>query len=279
MPALLLSLQANTQYDLLLRYNFQTNNIDHYIISVKPHWWQTFLLKFIAGVVIALFLFFIPFYIYRKNKQQQLLKTEFEKNQKKLELKAVYAQLNPHFIFNALSSIQSLINQNKVEQANHYLTEFSSLLRQSLCNHEKEMLPLNKELNVLGNYLDLEQLRFDFKYTISVDPAISITSTEIPPLLLQPLIENAIKHGITHLKNNGHVSVDFSLKEKNVIITITDNGKGFDKGITHTGYGLRLTEERIALINQSLKDQTISFTINSNIEGTVIHLMFKNWIQ
>ncbi|MGC4104627.1 sensor histidine kinase [Ferruginibacter sp.] len=278
-PVVSLALQHNSAYNFLLRYNFQPGNISSYSFTVQPYWWQTNLFKIIIGAAIVSLLFFIPFFIYRKNKQQQLLTSNFKKTQQQLELKAIHAQLNPHFIFNALNSIQSLINQNKIDNANHYLTEFSSLLRQSLGNAEKEMIPLAEEINALEHYLNLEQLRFNFTYNITVAPEIKTSATEIPALLLQPIIENAVKHGISHLQKKGNVAVNFVMDEQDMIATITDNGKGFDTAETFSGHGLRLTEERITLLNQLLKTPTISCSTDSNINGTVVLLRFKNWQQ
>ena len=129
-----------------------------------------------------------------------------------IEQKVIRAQLNPHFTFNALSSIQSLMNQNKIEEANYYFTEFGSLLRTSLHNNEKEMLPLQIELQTLEQYITLEQLRFGFAYKIDVAKNINTSTIEVPLLLLQPLVENAIKHGISNLQNDGQISVEVYIR-------------------------------------------------------------------
>jgi LytS/YehU family sensor histidine kinase len=187
--------------------------------------------------------------------------------------------LNPHFIFNALNSIQGLINKNELTSANLYLTEFSSLLRESLKNNDKELIPLNIELKTLETYIKLEQLRFYFNYSFQIDPNINTNTIDVPALLLQPLIENAIKHGISSLDKNGFISISIHQKEKNLVIEISDNGKGFVSSNKTNGFGLKLTNERIQLLNQSYKEQPIKMLIDSDAsKGTVIHLVFENWL-
>jgi len=219
------------------------------------------------------------FYFFQKNKVQQLQKKENEKKQAKLELKAIYAQLNPHFIFNALNSIQGLINKSEVTQANMYLTEFSSLLRESLKNNDKEFVPLNTEIKTLVAYLKLEQLRFRFNYSFTIDTHLNADAIEIPSLLLQPLVENAIKHGVATLYESGLININIYKNNKDLVIDITDNGKGFDSTILSGGFGLKLTRERIQLLNLSFKEQPATLTIESNsTKGTIVHLTFENWL-
>jgi len=277
--ALHLSVNSNNTYDLFLRYKFQPENINHYYIKVEPHWWQTNRFSLIAGVLTSLILIFIVFYLIKKREKVKLQKKETERKQAQLELKAIYAQLNPHFIFNALNSIQGLINKKELSNANLYLTEFSSLLRESLKNNDKEFIPLITEVKTLETYIRLEQLRFHFKYSFQIDPNINTNTVDIPALLLQPLIENSIKHGISSLDKNGFISISLQQKDKNLFIEISDNGKGFEIGNKTNGFGLKLTNERIQLLNQSYKEQPIQMSIKSDAEnGTIVHLIFENWI-
>lgn len=279
MPALHLSVTSNNTYDLFLRYKFQPENINHYSIKIEPHWWQTNRFSLITGVLTSLLLVFLVFYSFKKREKQKLQKKENERKQAQLELKAIYAQLNPHFIFNALSSIQGLINKNELSNANLYLTEFSSLLRESLKNNDKEFIPLSTELKTLETYIKLEQLRFHFNYTFQVDPNINTNAVEVPALLLQPLIENAIKHGVSSLDKNGFISINLQQEHKNLLIEIIDNGKGFDTSNRTKGFGLKLTNERIQLLNQSYKEQPIQLLINSDTStGTIVHLIFETWL-
>jgi LytS/YehU family sensor histidine kinase len=179
-----------------------------------------------------------------------------------------------------LGSIQGLINTNEIHKANQYLSEFSNLLRDSLKSSDKDFVPLEIELKMIESYLRLEQLRFGFDYKIDVDDSLNISNIQIPSLLIQPLIENAIKHGIAGMKQNGKISIDFFRKDKTVYIRINDNGKGFDLSDGSTGYGLKLTRERIHLLNQTHKEELITMDIKSEKEkGSNVLLSFKNYLE
>ena len=272
---LITRLEANKHYTLLVRYKESPDNIWENRFYVGPKWFQTNTFKLLCGIlggIVATTVFFIFFFKNRIRKEKQ------KKEKLQLEQRAVRSQLNPHFTFNALSSIQSLMNQNKISEANYYFTEFSSLLRESLRYNEKEMLPLHIELQTLENYIKLEQLRFPFSYEIVVEKAINTSTTEILSLLLQPLVENAIKHGISQLQKEGNVVIETTAKEKDMMINITDNGTGFSPQEESKGYGLSLTKERIKLMNQSGKEQEIRMIIISNATGTTLTLHFINWI-
>ena len=268
-------LESGSSYKLQIRYILHPSNIQEHTFYVVAKWYQTNRAKFIAGI---LSLILILFAILLTNRVR--LKEEKRKNnQLDQGLRTLRSQLNPHFLFNALSSIQGLINKNDIPGANHYLTEFSNLLRETLKNNDKELVPLQTELDILKTYLKLEQLRFQFKYEIIIDEKIDKNSVEIPALLLQPLIENAIKHGISTMRDNGLIKIDFYSDHQTLRITIWDNGIGFIENTTGTGLGLKLTKDRIALLNQSLKKQPIQFSIESlKNTGTTVHLSFKNWL-
>lgn len=267
-------LQTNVHYTMLVRYKKLPENIWTSSFYVAPKWYETSAFYFISIALAALFIGGTFIFIFQKQK----LRKEKSKTEKlETEQKTIRAQLNPHFVFNALSSIQSLMNQNKIDDANHYLTEFSSLLRDSLRYNKQEMLPLVVELQMLERYIHLEQLRFYFFYKIFVDEAINTSITEIPFLLLQPLVENAIKHGLS-AREKGNLLIQIEPQEKNFVITIQDDGKGFLVTAEQKGYGLLLTKERIRLFNQSHKVEKLQMNINSNKEGTTITLHFLNWL-
>ena len=262
-------------YELKMRYSKQRHNASTYLFEIKPFWYQTKTFMALWIILGSLLLLFIIIFINNRRKLR-LQKRKTETLQ--LEQKAVRSQLNPHFTFNAMSSIQSLMNQNKIEEANYYFAEFSSLLRDSMRNNEKEMLPLSIELQTAETYIKLEQLRFAFQYHISVAENINTSAVEVPALLLQPLIENAIKHGISSLHKEGIITLSIIAKEKDILITIQDNGKGFLPQEQTSGYGLLLTKERLKLINQNNNTQNIAMKIDSNTHGTTVLLTFKNWL-
>jgi hypothetical protein len=262
-------------YELFVRYIDNRENTARYGFKVKPTWYQSSTFK--VAIALATFLLIaILFYLaYRFRLNQH----ENKRKKINLELQGIRSRLNPHFIFNALSSIQGLINKNDITNANLYLTEFSSLLRNSLNDSDKEFLPIKKDWSNLESYIKLEQLRFHFKYQVEIDSQIDSNTTEIPSMIMQPLVENAIKHGISGLYEKGQLYIHISRQNKDLLICIKDNGIGFDSTLEATGLGLKLTRDRIQLLNQSLKGQQIQLTIQSNqSEGSSVFLSFKNWL-
>lgn len=215
---------------------------------------------------------------YRRN-QVKLLRAAQEKQTAGLKLQSIRAQLNPHFMFNALTSIQNLVNKNDIAGANHYLSKFAGLTRQVLDTGNEELLGLEQELTILDDYLQMEQLRFGFEFNITVDSSINSANAEIPAMLLQPFAENAVKHGVAILKDKGKIEVAITREEKDLLFCITDNGKWINKSnddVT-SGYGLKLSEERVALLNQLYKEQHLTLTITKQ-PVTVVCIRLSNWI-
>lgn len=264
-------------YELKLRFKVQRENITSYHFVIQPRWDQTLSFKIIAGGLLAAFFGFIILLFHSRRQKQKLRSETIKKRQAEAELRSVYAQLNPHFIFNALGSIQGLINKNETEKANHYLSTFSKLLRDSLVNGEKNQVPLSAEIGILETYLQLEQLRFGFDYAIEVN-GIETGNVEVPALFLQPLVENAIKHGVSSLQEKGKILVLFHSSGKDMHVKISDNGNGYDLNRQTNGFGLKLTEQRMALINEKDQDH-ISMKTESGSAGTSITLIFKNLLS
>jgi len=280
LPAFLIPLEPNTHYDLFLRYKFQKENINHYTIDVNPFWWQRKITLFLLLLIVLISTVTIFYKLLQKRKAAFIQQKENENKQTKLELKAIYSQLNPHFLFNALASIQGLINKKEIDKANTYLSEFSSLLRDTLKNNDAELVPLATELKMIESHIKLEQLRFNFHFSIDIDERINKNAVEIPTLLLQPLIENAVKHGISSIENDGTINITIAARNRNMEIFVHDNGGGFNSFSNNKGYGLKLTTDRIQLLNQSLKGQLIKMQIESNKDsGTTVHLVFENWLD
>jgi tetratricopeptide (TPR) repeat protein len=197
-------------------------------------------------------------------------KAELRHQATKLEMQALRAQMNPHFIFNCLSSINGFILKNESESASDYLTKFSRLIRMVLTNSKKSFITLEDELEMLRIYLEMERLRFQysFDYHIRFKNEIDPENIFIPSLLLQPFAENAIWHGLMHKEGNGYLEIALSPEEKILICTITDNGIGRYKAAQiksksaakQKSMGLQITAERLALLNQDRNVQT-SFDI------------------
>lgn len=265
-------------YKLNMRFTAQREHPYTYPFVVKSVWYESIWFKMVVWLLSALLVGFVILYVKYLRQKEKTAKEQSNKNKLQLELKAIYAQLNPHFIFNALSSIQGLINKQDIKGANTYLADFAKLLRESLNNSNNEQTPLKQELVILDTYLKLEQLRFGFKYEIDIDENINVYETDIPPLLLQPLVENAVKHGVSDLDDKGDVSLRIQKKQDDMEVLIADNGPGFSSAMTTSGFGLKLTNDRIKLLNEMLNGQQIVMEIKGNSpSGAKIYLTFKNW--
>ncbi|MGV8096059.1 MAG: histidine kinase [Mangrovibacterium sp.] len=231
--------------------------------------------KFLTAVLfcfLAILVIFGLVWIISRTRQKRKAKIETLLNRlRETELKAIKAQMNPHFLFNSLNSIQNLINQQKVEAANMYLSKFARLLHSVLQHSEKEFIPLAAELETLDLYIQLEKLRFNFDYQLRVDPAIDIHNSYIPPLLLQPFIENAILHGLQPKQGGKKLDINIEEEDKQLVCNIEDNGVGRNlsqmEKTDHHGMGNKLSIERIHLLNQK-NDSNFKLSIHDGQPGT-----------
>jgi ligand-binding sensor domain-containing protein/signal transduction histidine kinase len=182
------------------------------------------------------------------------------------EMKALHAQMNPHFIFNSLNSIRELILQNENDKASHYLARFARLIRMNLDHSRHHLISLQQNVEHLHRYLEIEKLRFDdFTYAISVDQELDTTNIEIPAMLLQPLIENAIWHGLKPKQGNKKIDIRFLQQHDQLVCEIEDNGIGINQSSqrkqheTHHSVGIENIKDRIRLLNSK-------YDINSSLE-------------
>lgn len=240
-------------------------------------------LRQILGLsILTLLSFAILFFLFRRLYKRRLEKEKQARQTVYRQLRAVRAQLNPHFIFNALSSIQNLMNKKDADGANHYLVKFASLTRKVLDSAEQELISAEEEIQSLDDYLQMEQLRFRFQYSIKVDAAINQANTEIPAMLLQPFVENAVKHAVSGLHEQGIITVGAHRNGKDLILAVKDNGPGFDDPDGNPGkssLGIRLSRERIALLNEIYKGKTATLTIHSAAgAGTEVTIQLNNWL-
>jgi hypothetical protein len=268
---------------------------------------QNFLI--IGFILLGLSGFFIvrSLHLKRKNEMmaRQIAETKFElgnlekKRQEagfrqqaiELEMQALRAQMNPHFIFNCLSSINRYIIKNQTEDASDYLTRFSRLIRMVLINSQKSVITLEDELVMLRLYLDMERLRFknSFDYNITFTNTIEPATIFVPPLLLQPFCENAIWHGLMHKDGPGKLEVTLNFKSEMLTCTISDNGVGRAKAAAYKNQtaekqkslGLQITKERLALFNKQKQDEVcfeMKDVINENgfVEGTQVDLHIRH---
>jgi two-component system LytT family sensor kinase len=237
------------------------------------------ILPYAAAILGILALLFFIYYRYTKKKIASSVK---DKAIIQMQLRNLRSQLNPHFLFNALTGIRNLIEKNEVKAASHYLSKFSSLTRAVLEINEDELISLEDELAIQDSYLQMEQLRFAFQYEIMVDEQISRANTEIPAMLLQPFLENAVKHGVAPLKQEGRIKVVVSREGVTMTIAISDNGKWVD-GIGpvdgRTGMGIKLSRERIQLFNEIYRSETITLQLLPGVNGTIVKIQLKDWLS
>jgi ligand-binding sensor domain-containing protein len=193
-------------------------------------------------------------------------------------LKALRAQMNPHFIFNCMNSIDLYILKNDAENASRYLNKFAKLVRLILSQSNEMSVPLGKELEMLKYYIELEELRFDtpFTHTISVDEQIDVDEIEVPSMLLQPYVENAIMHGLRHKKEKGSLLVSIRRHEGSLRCIIEDDGVGRQRSLAinraralqHDSKGSILTAERLAILNTSADKPVVTITDLVDENGT-----------
>ncbi|CAN5215046.1 hypothetical protein BH11BAC5_BH11BAC5_14330 [soil metagenome] len=262
-----------------------------------------FLLILLSALMLAGFFVYRSIALKRKNDKAALenaLEVQQLENEKKhaelqrrtaeLEMQALRAQMNPHFIFNCLSSINRFILLNKTEAASDYLTRFSRLIRMVLVHSQEPLITLEDELEILRLYLDMEQLRFKdaFDYQVIFTNRLDTGSVFIPSLLLQPFCENAIWHGLMHKEKKGNLQVALSMEDQVLHCTITDDGIGRKMAAEmkskstekNKSLGLKITRERLALLNRE-NGITTSYEISDvldqegNVAGTKVELRIR----
>lgn len=239
--------------------------------------------KWIIGslILIAILLLLTAYYQYKNVRQQKYANNL-------LALKSLRTQMNPHFIFNALNSVNSFIASNDERTANKYLSDFSQLMRSVLENSEEDFIPLSNEIELLKMYTKLEHFRFKdkFEYEFTVDEKIKMNEFVIPPMLLQPYVENAVWHGLRYKDEKGKLDIKFeSVSEDTVKIIIEDNGIGRSKSKAiktenqkkQKSKGMGNIQKRISILNEMYQDKVDVMVENvfENEEGTRVILKLK----
>lgn len=240
---------------------------------------------YIAFLIIALLLVFVTLIALIVRYRIQRKHNDF------LALKSLRTQMNPHFIFNALNSINNFIVKNDELNANKYLARFSKLMRSILNNSELEFIPLEKEIEILELYLQLENMRFPdkFSHQFVVDPSVKVESFSIPPMLIQPYIENAVWHGLRYKDEGGFLSVHLSMENKNLKVVVEDNGIGRKKSqelktsnqLSTESKGIKMTVKRLEILSKMYKKEIrhqIS-DVSDLGEGTRVELWIPNLEQ
>jgi LytS/YehU family sensor histidine kinase len=195
------------------------------------------------------------------------------------ELKALRLQMNPHFIFNSLNSIGDYMHKNETSTAQDYLTRFAALMRMTLENSEFPEIALSEDLKFIELYLQVESKRLPgrFSYAIEVDESIDIENTLVPPLILQPLIENSIWHGFKSKDRTGHILIEIKKEDEMIVCSVDDNGLGRNmNGIVNKNkrsLGIRNTKDRISIINTKKRsDGALKIIDKANDGGTRVEV-------
>ncbi|NOX47274.1 MAG: tetratricopeptide repeat protein [Chlorobi bacterium] len=238
---------------------------------------------FIGALVVIVLLTLVITWLINRN-----YKAHANRRRIILENKLLRSQMNPHFMFNSLNAIQTyILRKNPLEGAS-YLSKFADLMRSILYNSREEFILLEKEIAMIDNYLELQQIRFKglFTYSLQVDHAINVKGVMIPPMLAQPFIENAIEHGFKNIDYTGRLEISFAIHDDSILIKVTDNGIGVvasmeenkERKKPHKSLATVISKERLDLFNKRMKKSLFSLMINQlkdekeKIKGTEVKL-------
>ena len=270
------------QVKVFIRNQSWPDQIREINILVSPPFWKTpwFILLCLAVLLSCLYLF------YRMRIKNIKQKANIDKQVTELELKGLHAQMNPHFIFNCLNSIREMILNNENQQASHYLSKFAQLIRITLNQSSKQFITLENTIDYLDRYIEMEKIRNNkFTCTIDVDNELQTEETMIPPMLIQPFLENAIWHGVIPGKEL-QIRICFKKEGNHLICVVEDNGQGIETSlnnkkemqVSHQSIGIANVKERIQVLNEKYKLNSElrieDKSKNGNETGTIVKLYF-----
>jgi tetratricopeptide (TPR) repeat protein len=265
------SIYNNKKKEAIIRYQVQYEQDKKDALNLAEVNRQHTIRNFsIAGAAIVTLASLLLFIFYKRRRDANAMQKEAELNAEisNTKMKALRAQMNPHFIFNSLNSISDYIAKNNTKMADEYLVKFAKLMRLILENSEQKEVPLSEDLKALELYMQLESLRMNnkFTYEIKVDDAIDKENTLVPPLILQPFVENSIWHGIAQKQGQGNIIVHIKKEGDMINCSVEDNGIGrkeaalFAAGIPNgekKSLGMKITKERIDVMNKIRKTAAI----------------------
>lgn len=264
-----------------------SNKIASVQVLITPPFWKTPWFRILIGTLFVAAVYFIYWIRVRQIRKVEEQKTAFNLELAQVEMKALRAQMNPHFIFNSLNSINKYIWANDQRAASEYLTRFSKLIRLILENSRHQAISLDKDLEALELYMQMERLRFEqqFVFSIELGDDLETEGIRIPPLLLQPFVENSIWHGLMPKETSGKITVRIEVKGDNLYCMIEDNGVGRQRAMeikakkigNHNSLGMKVTMDRIDMLNhQKNRQSNILFTDlkdeNGKAAGTRVEL-------
>ncbi len=265
-----------------------------FTVYIQPKWWQTQTAKRVI-FVLSLLTFIGFIYMVIVMTRRFINRNNERRNQRReLELKSIYSQINPHFIFNSLSTAQYFVKKNKNKEAFEHINQFSDLLRSYIKSSRAKYITIAEEIENLENYLQLQLTRFEekFDYTIEVDKSVDAGKVKIPSLLLQPLVENALNHGIFHSDKKGNLSVIFKIDEQDkdtLVCIVDDDGIGRQRAKELRGkiirkadsYGTILIKELIDTFNkyEKIKIEIEYIDKQPPLSGTTVAVRISNYAQ
>lgn len=260
-----------------------------YSFGIAKPWyntWPFYIAVALAIITVVSVLFMLRIRFINQRNIRQLENSRLKEDLRASQLTALRAQMNPHFMFNVLNSVQGLFTIGRAKKANEVLSRFSDLMRSILDVSDQNSIGLDRELELIGLYLELEAVRFadDFEYTVQVDPQIDPTKLTVPSLLVQPYVENAVKHGLLHRKGKKELRISLSLTQANstLLVQIDDNGVGRERSAMlrskkHRSFATEASLSRVDLLNAE-NEQKIGVQItdkkdeNGNALGTLVEL-------
>lgn len=266
---------ASAVYNLEVKIKSATrrwpDQVNMLVIEIQPPFWKStwFILLMSMAFIAGTFL------LYRRHLASVTAKGTMDKLLADYEMKALHSQMNPHFIFNCLNSIKEMILLGDKDKAGFYLSRFAQLIRDTLEHSRRNFITLEQLIDYISRYIEMEKIRFtDFQYTITVDKEVRPREIKMPPILIQPLIENAIWHGLSLIHGEKKLDVHFFYRDDKLVCRITDNGIGIiesmkHKDESHTSTGIDNIQKRIALLNQKYHmSSSLTITDRSTLDGT-----------
>ncbi|MDA8715233.1 histidine kinase [Flavobacteriales bacterium] len=232
---------------------FSTDFMMDYLLGRRPVILKNFgdlIFQILSYAAYFLFwsIIYFGYHLFEKSREQEIRNIQLRATKNVAELQNLRTQLNPHFMFNAMNSIRALVDENP-EKAKVGITKLSNLLRSTLIAGKKDLLPFEDELDIVKDYLDLEKIRFEERLNFSFDIEPELLKRNFPPLLLQTIVENAVKHGISSLSKGGRVFISANMVENNMIIRVLNSGKyNPDKRSKSTAIGIENSIKRLQIM-------------------------------